>query len=720
MANSQQQATEKLFLRVDELSTAISNLAEDPKVSLDQARDLISELLEETRVSLEELRVADEELAEQNEELIKSRLMLESERQHYQDLFTLAPVGYVLSDKEGVIRESNEAAARLLNVRLDYLVGKPLAIFVPESDRTNFRHWLLTSNIADKVSVRKLQLRPRHSPEIRDIAVTLTQMADPIERPHDVQFRWLLNDVTEQKKADAAEREQFFHDTFERAGVGIAHADRNGHYLRVNQKICDLLGYTREELLQLTSLDVSVMDDFDTYNEALQQLVQGKIDSLSLEKRYRRKNGQMIWAHLTASTVHDADGSYLYTIEVLNDITESKRLIAAELEQRRLTEAVRKNSAILTSTLNYADILDQIVITTSLIVPYEGASIWLVKPNSLDPYIERGWGDIAKIIPAFEKSLHDLHVPDTGENLFQRLETTPTPVILSDLRGKLSSKKSDNLYNIQSLIILPIIARDAVIGYMEMHSSSPNFFTNQHSEHLQIFASQAAVAIQNARAYKQGQELAALEERHRLARDLHDAVTQTLFTSSIISEALLRTDRSKLDLVWQHLDTLHMLNRSALAEMRTLLIELRPEYLLKLPLHAQLKQLIDAMKSRKQIDIHLTVNENTKEVIPTEVQIVLYRITQEALNNIVKHSNASMVEVVFNNEPDQVMLSITDNGVGFNMLGKNGTVSMGIANMQERANSIHSQLHISSSIGKGTQIRLSWLRSAEREYDSRS
>src|SRR5205085_946636 len=163
---------------------------------------------------------------------------------------------------------------------------------------------------------------------------------------------------------------------------------------------------------------------------------------------------------------------------------------------------------------------------------------------------------------------------------------------------------------------------------------------------------------------KQGQSLAALEERQRLARDLHDAVTQTLFTSSVISEALLRVDKDKPEKIWSHLNTLHTLNRGAMAEMRTLLIELRPEYMLKLPLTTQLQQLIDAVKSRKQIDIQLTINEDKGKSIPTEVQIVFYRIMQEALNNIVKHSGASEVEVVFNNLPMQIVLSISDNGVG--------------------------------------------------------
>jgi PAS domain S-box-containing protein len=661
-------------------------------------------------VSLEELRVADEELREQNEELMASRDAVESQRHHYHDLFNLAPVGYLLTDRDGTIRESNQAAAKLLNVRLTYLIGKPLAIFVPEEHRAAFRQWLVESNSVDTVRVWETFFQPRHSAEKRDILLTITHVANNSEAQRDVRFRWLLYDITDRKKAEAEERENYFHETFERAAVGIAHTDRNGHYLRVNHKICEMLGYTREELLQLSTFDITVPDDINRSRELLRQLIDGGLDSVAFDKRYRRKDGSVIWVHLTVSGVFDTKGNYAYSISVLNDVTENKRLMAAELEQRTLADAVRKTATILTSTLNFEEVLDHIVETIGLIVPYDGASILLAEVDPLDAHIERGWGDIVDIISQWEHVLRKLKVRSTGQNVLNQVVSTHMPFIIPDLENDIFSKIGVQIDTICSLIIVPIIARDVIIGYVELHKTSSNFFTEQHSHHLQIFASQAAVAIQNARAYKQGQSLAALEERQRLARDLHDAVTQTLFTSSVISEALLRVDKDKPEKIWSHLNTLHTLNRGAMAEMRTLLIELRPEYMLKLPLTTQLQQLIDAVKSRKQIDIQLTINEDKGKSIPTDVQVVFYRIMQEALNNIVKHSGASEVEVVFNNLPMQIVLSISDNGVGFNVEASIDSLGMGMTNMRERANSIHSQLQISSSIGKGSQIILSWFR----------
>ncbi len=710
MVDQRQCATEKLVQQVNDLGSAVTNIIKNPDLSLHEARDLITSLLEETKVALEALRVTDEDLREQNEELLASRKTIEDQDHHYHDLFDLAPIGYLLTDREGIIRESDQATATLLNVRLNDLIGKSLAIFVPEENRADFRPWLIESNLTDHIRIWATSIQPHHSTEIRGILLTVARISYDENRQVAVEFRWLIYDITDRKKAEADEREQYFRQTFEHAAVGIAHTDKDGNYLRVNQKMCDMLGYSRQELLKLNTFDITTIEDAKHSWEMLRQLAHHEVESASFDKRYLRKDGTIIWTNLTASSVYDTQGRYAYSISVLTDITEIKRLMAAELEQRTLAEALRKTATILTSTLNLEEVLDYIVETIGLIVPYEGASILLSGVDPLDVHIERGWGDIADIIPQFQKVLTKFQIPSENTDLLNYIVKTQRPFIVTNFHNALPDKIDSRIGAIQSLIVVPIIAREMIIGYLELHSSSSHFFTDQHSEQLQIFAAQAAVAIQNARAYNQAQSLAALEERQRLARDLHDAVTQTLFTSSVISEALLRADKSNPDKIWSHLNTLHVLNRGAMAEMRTLLIELRPEYLLKLPLTTQLQQLIDAVKSRKQIDIQFKVDEDNGTSIPTEAQIVFYRITQESLNNIVKHSSATKVDVLLNNLHDRVELIISDNGVGFDMEESSDSLGMGMANMQDRANSIHSELTVSSSIGQGTQIVLTWLR----------
>ena len=152
-------------------------------------------------------------------------------------------------------------------------------------------------------------------------------------------------------------------------------------------------------------------------------------------------------------------------------------------------------------------------------------------------------------------------------------------------------------------------------------------------------ADQLAIAIENSRLYEQASELAASHERQRLARDLHDAVSQTLFSVSLIAEVLPRIYARDPDQGAQRLEELRQLTRGALAEMRTLLLELRPAALAEANLPDLLKQLGEAVTGRARIPVEV-VSEGSPE-LPSDVRLAFYRIAQEALNNVAKHSGAS-------------------------------------------------------------------------------
>ncbi len=149
--------------------------------------------------------------------------------------------------------------------------------------------------------------------------------------------------------------------------------------------------------------------------------------------------------------------------------------------------------------------------------------------------------------------------------------------------------------------------------------------------------------MENARLYEQAQALAALEERQRLARDLHDAVSQTLFSASLIAEVLPRLWERNPAEGQRSLAELHQLTRGALAEMRTLLLELRPAALLEVGLADLLRQLAEAVTGRSRVPIDLSLDKPYP--LPPDVQVNLYRIAQEALSNVAKHSGASRATV---------------------------------------------------------------------------
>lgn len=203
----------------------------------------------------------------------------------------------------------------------------------------------------------------------------------------------------------------------------------------------------------------------------------------------------------------------------------------------------------------------------------------------------------------------------------------------------------------------------------------------------------------------QAVEDAIIAERNRLARELHDAVTQTLFAASLIAEVL--PDLWDMDEAEARNSTeeLRQLTRGALAEMRTLLFELRPAALNQARLCDLLRQLNEAVVGRKGIPICLHISGDCE--IPSSVKVEMYRIVQESLNNIVKYSRATQVEINVQLDLNRVYIEIKDNGIGFEPACVKPT-SLGLRIMRERAESIHAQLDIASQPNLGTRITMDW------------
>ena len=217
---------------------------------------------------------------------------------------------------------------------------------------------------------------------------------------------------------------------------------------------------------------------------------------------------------------------------------------------------------------------------------------------------------------------------------------------------------------------------------------------------------------------ERAEELAVLQERSRLARELHDAVTQTLFSASLIAQALPdswkrdQTEGQKL------LKELEQLNRGALAEMRTLLLELRPAALIETRLDDLLHQLSEAVTGREGIPVTTMVEGEC--VLPPNVHVAVYRIAQEALNNVVKHARAdqasvslrctSMPPALAGGERQQmrVELIVEDDGRGFDQ-ARVPLDHLGLGIMRERAQSVGAALEIDSAPGSGTRITMIWL-----------
>jgi PAS domain S-box-containing protein len=204
---------------------------------------------------------------------------------------------------------------------------------------------------------------------------------------------------------------------------------------------------------------------------------------------------------------------------------------------------------------------------------------------------------------------------------------------------------------------------------------------------------------------KRAADEAVTADRTRLARDLHDAVTQTLFSASLTAEVLPDLWDMDVEEAKKSTEELRQLTRGALAEMRTLLLELRPATLTQTRLNELLKQLCEALIGRSRLPITLTIEGECQ--LPPEVQIAFYRVAQESLNNVFKYARATQVNVRLFLSPSSVHLETRDNGVGFDISMTRPT-SLGMRIMRERAEAIGADLRISSHPGSGTCVEMTW------------
>jgi signal transduction histidine kinase len=216
----------------------------------------------------------------------------------------------------------------------------------------------------------------------------------------------------------------------------------------------------------------------------------------------------------------------------------------------------------------------------------------------------------------------------------------------------------------------------------------------------------AAVALARAETVREQEaRQATQEERTRIARDLHDSVTQSLFAASLKAEALAVTSCDEDASAAAAAADVRRLNRGALAQMRMMLLELRGDPVERVPLQQLLRNLVEASESRASVKVALTLDE--RSALRPEVHEAAYRITQEALNNIVRHAKAPHAWVQLENGRSHVHLVIGDDGCGFDPAAADPS-RFGLRGMRERAESTGGELTVISALGEGTTVTVEW------------
>jgi signal transduction histidine kinase/DNA-binding response OmpR family regulator len=256
-----------------------------------------------------------------------------------------------------------------------------------------------------------------------------------------------------------------------------------------------------------------------------------------------------------------------------------------------------------------------------------------------------------------------------------------------------------------SLIGLPMRAQDRVVGVLMVINKSSDLFILKEMTLLSFIADHLALVVENSRSYKRAKNVAVLEERSRLARELHDSVTQSLYSASLYSAGARRFFGQKKYLeVDSYLSQIGDLTQQALKDMRLLVYELRSPELKQNGLLGSLQNRLDSVERRSNIqaEIHMDYTEALPEIIEEN----LYRIAIEALNNSLKYAQATKVVVEMNKVDDEMIFIVQDNGVGFSIEEGMLNGGMGLATMHERAKRINGTYQVSSSSVNGTKTEV--------------
>jgi PAS domain S-box-containing protein len=501
----------------------------------------------------------------------------------------------------------------------------------------------------------------------------------------------------------------------ESAPIAVVVVDTKGTIALVNGKTEELFGYKRDELVG-QPLEKLIPMRFaghhhqhrDDYFDKPRARTMGS----GMDLAAQRKDGTEFPVEVGLSYVEIGGErlamSFITDISVRVEAVESLRSHAQELEsrvmvrtqeierRRRVAEGLRDVLAVLNTARPLEEILDLIVEQASHLLGTDAIAIY-----------RQGEGEDAQRVQAARFVDDPATAGDAAPTGGLLPALSPAQDGAKPLRvGGDAGMTQSGRY--RSVLAVPLNVQGEIYGSICLYYRVARSFTQEEKEMAVVFADQAALAIENARLREEVGRSAVAAERTRLARELHDAVTQTLFSTSLIAEVLPKIWQRDPEEGMNRAGELRELTRGALAEMRTLLLELRPTALLEAKLGDLLHQLADAVTGRARIPVSVAVEgEGT---LPSDVQIAFYRIAQESLNNVAKHSGASRASVKLYQTAASLSLEIEDDGRGFD-LENIPSNHLGLNIMRERAEAIGARLEIVTAKGKHSRINATWHRS---------
>jgi two-component system nitrate/nitrite sensor histidine kinase NarX len=519
--------------------------------------------------------------------------------------------------------------------------------------------------------------------------------------------------ASETRPAAPAAQDRPYRAIFEAVSDGlIIHDHDTLRIVEANEAAATMHGYSHVEFIGLLLSDYLHADSQPLFIEAARALEAGGV--LEASAIHLRRDGTPF--HVEVRRTAFTYRSRPCLLSIVRDV--SKRVKAEELHQQQEEARRREQSTVLDISHTLASTLelkpDLILDQLGTIVQYSRAALFVVQDSALVAIAVRGVQE-----PEGAGSFRiRLDAPEILTGLFNEHR----PIRIADVSGKheqaeflrslLGAGAPELLEGVRAWMWVPLAVKDRILGGMGVAHAERDYFTRHHADLALTVANQAAITMVNAQLYQDAKSLAALQERQRLARNLHDAVNQSLFSAGLIAEVLPRLwDRDQQE-ARRSLEDLRTLTRGAMAEMRALLAELRPSTLIDAELGDLLHLLASGFTGRTSIPAKVTVVG--QKTLPADVQVALYRVCQEALNNVAKHAGASNVEIKLEHAGTVMELSIRDNGQGFDPR-QAAPGHYGLNMMRERAEAVGASLSVTSQPGGGTELTIRWAPAQAKE-----
>jgi len=472
---------------------------------------------------------------------------------------------------------------------------------------------------------------------------------------------------------------------------GITVLDSDHRVVYANPAACELLGYSRDQLLGLDGLQLIPERARPTVLTVIADARRGK--SRAVASLAIRSDGSELAVELTTSAVDLRSKQFILVAS--RDVTERHR-------QARQAAALAQAAAsvIVGDSINAATE----AIAECALRGTRALGAWVIL--DAEDHVA-AWVGAAGMPDGFQEQLGPTACAKAHSSLIRQVLVAERVVIYSDAREQV---ERDGLTCVtgalkslpwQAAALAPLVYRGAIVGLLTAVYPDGLLPSEAETTFLAALADQAAMAAANARLLAAAREKIALEERQRLARDLHDSVSQSLYGIQLAaSTARERLDHNPAEVI-QPIDHVLQLAEAGQAEMRALIFELRPDSLETEGLVTNLDMHIKAVRARTGMAGETVIRDEPEA--PTEVKQALYRIAQEALHNTVRHASAQHVDVRLEARPSTVVMEIADDGVGFDPEGPYPG-HLGLRSMRERALAVGGSLEVSSSRGHGTRI----------------